>query len=189
MLIVCFPAFTKEIKHEFSIGAGAFSRPYLKDAVEIEKIWLSDDGMLHDRSYSGTFHISYNYFFNKHRSIGFSYMFEQQKYIYSNSNNPSDRLRTFYTHYYHSTMLRYTEYWIQAPFISLYSSLGFGVNYTRIKNTLDEHLPFVQLNENKNTLAYQITPIGIRIGKRIGGYAEVGYGYKGIVCGGLSYRF
>jgi len=34
-----------------------------------------------------------------------------------------------------------------------------------------------------------ISPFGIRIGRQFAGYLEVGYGYKGIVNGGLAFRF
>lgn len=37
-------------------------------------------------------------------------------------------------------------------------------------------------------LAYQVTPFGIRTGRQLGFWAEVGYGYKGILHCGLSLR-
>ncbi len=36
---------------------------------------------------------------------------------------------------------------------------------------------------------FQATPFGIRIGRQIAGFAEVGFGYKGLIHGGLSVRF
>ena len=37
--------------------------------------------------------------------------------------------------------------------------------------------------------AFQATPFGIRIGRKLACFAEIGLGYKGIISGGLSYRF
>jgi hypothetical protein len=36
---------------------------------------------------------------------------------------------------------------------------------------------------------FQITPFGVRAGKQTGVFAEIGYGYKGIINLGLSSRF
>ncbi|GAA4470123.1 hypothetical protein GCM10023093_30720 [Nemorincola caseinilytica] len=33
----------------------------------------------------------------------------------------------------------------------------------------------------------QVTPVAVRFGRRIGVFFELGYGYKGLVCGGISY--
>ena len=35
----------------------------------------------------------------------------------------------------------------------------------------------------------QVTPFGMRIGRKLGGFLELGYGYKGIFNFGCSYRF
>ena len=35
----------------------------------------------------------------------------------------------------------------------------------------------------------QVSPIGIRFGGNVAGYVEMGFGYKGLICGGLSVRF
>jgi hypothetical protein len=39
-----------------------------------------------------------------------------------------------------------------------------------------------------NKAAFQATPLGIRVGGNFGGFIEFGYGYKGIISGGLSYQ-
>ena len=45
-------------------------------------------------------------------------------------------------------------------------------------------------DESKATkIAYQLTPIGISVGKGFGVFAEVGYGYLGIVNGGIRITF
>ena len=39
---------------------------------------------------------------------------------------------------------------------------------------------------NNFGLTLQVTPIGVRFGKKIGGFAELGYGYKGLVNVGIN---
>ena len=85
--------------------------------------------------------------------------------------------------------------------IQLYATAGFGITHTtgyvdRRENRVYINQPAYgscffgsfspTVDENKMT-AY-VAPIGIRGGKKIGWYAEAGYGYKGIFNAGLSYK-
>lgn len=42
---------------------------------------------------------------------------------------------------------------------------------------------------SRTHLNMQFTPFGMRFGKALGGFFEIGCGYKGIFCYGASYRF
>ena len=44
-------------------------------------------------------------------------------------------------------------------------------------------------HDDDTLLAYQFTVIGMRTGGRVGFVLEIGYGFKGIVSTGLSYKF
>lgn len=70
--------------------------------------------------------------------------------------------------------------------VQLYS--GFGIGYTIGNETLTPP-PESGKQSSKgsiNRIAYQINAIGIRIGSNIGGFLELGYGYKGIINAGFS---
>ncbi|RLD71800.1 MAG: hypothetical protein DRJ10_19140 [Bacteroidetes bacterium] len=70
--------------------------------------------------------------------------------------------------------------------VQLYS--GIGIGYTFGNETLNP--PASSGNATSigsiNSIAWQINAIGIRVGKSFAGFAEFGYGYKGIVNVGLS---
>ncbi|MDZ7738042.1 MAG: hypothetical protein U5K32_03030 [Bacteroidales bacterium] len=36
---------------------------------------------------------------------------------------------------------------------------------------------------------FQVSPLGFRLGKQIGAFAEIGFGYKGILNAGISAYF
>lgn len=79
--------------------------------------------------------------------------------------------------------------YINGSGFSLYSLFGFGFSYCQLdykddgKGGLSDGNTYYHINA-------QVTPIGIRLGDNsIGGYVELGYGYKGIVNLGLSTRF
>ncbi len=70
--------------------------------------------------------------------------------------------------------------------VHLYS--GIGIGYTFGNETLNPPTDSGKETStgNINSIAWQINALGIRVGKSIAGFAEFGYGYKGIVNIGLS---
>jgi hypothetical protein len=68
------------------------------------------------------------------------------------------------------------------PGIQFYAMAGLG--FYVMQSTVD--------NFSTSTQTYgptvQITPVGIRFGKKVGVFGELGYGYKGIVNTGLSIK-
>lgn len=70
--------------------------------------------------------------------------------------------------------------------VQLYSGIGLGYSYGTETLTSPEQLT---TNGNVSTIAYQINAIGVRLGKKYAGFAEFGFGYKGIVNVGLSIQW
>lgn len=71
------------------------------------------------------------------------------------------------------------------PLVKMYGNVGMGVTLVNEK---------IAGNKGTETIkgdyfAFQVTPFGIRVGKKLAGFGEAGYGYKGAVSLGLSYRF
>ncbi|MCK4288204.1 MAG: hypothetical protein KAW86_03280, partial [Bacteroidales bacterium] len=60
--------------------------------------------------------------------------------------------------------------------------------YTFRKDTYKPDIGQEQTN-NINHFNFQITAVGVRLGKSLGGFMELGFGYKGLLNFGLSYQF
>ncbi len=73
--------------------------------------------------------------------------------------------------------------------IQLYSGLGLGYNFGSEKLSPPEGSGKEEVTGNINRLAYQVVAIGMRYGRGLGVFVELGYGYNGIVNAGLSYQF
>ncbi|MGN6566725.1 MAG: hypothetical protein ACTHJ0_02170 [Flavipsychrobacter sp.] len=78
-----------------------------------------------------------------------------------------------------------------AHIICLYSIVGLGIrsSYADIQDI--SHPSFSGGDHpvpHTITPALQYTPIGVRVGNRFGGFAELGWGYKGIINLGLFYK-
>lgn len=93
---------------------------------------------------------------------------------------------TFSTNHY--TLAAEADYrWVNTKFFQMYS--GFGLGYT-----LSTDKGEVTTTGESDLLisghsAFQINPLGMRIGKGFGGFVELGFGYKGLLNFGLSYQF
>ena len=82
--------------------------------------------------------------------------------------------------------------YLKKGLVELYGSASAGVNLVRhSEEGLTEAGKEAAKKADLTTkFAYQVNPIAIRIGNdHIGGFVEGGFGYKGFVTAGLSFRF
>jgi len=69
----------------------------------------------------------------------------------------------------------------------MYSGLGLAYTYGTLK--YDSSTPQEESSTDNISLPnFHLTGVGLRVGKSFGGFAEFGFGYKGIVNMGLSYQ-
>lgn len=74
-----------------------------------------------------------------------------------------------------------TVYWTKQHAFQFYGTMGVGFFVKR--KTFYE----VQ-TETEFGYTFQASPVGLRIGNKVGVFMELGYGYKGVFNGGLSMR-
>lgn len=178
-----FCTLAQEKKHEISIGAGLISRPYAKEILQIER---SYGGSGDANSSTPAFQLNYRYTINSKFNLGGTFLFERQTHSLTSSYPPFLSYHKYVDRYY--TILLSSNYsWVIKKSMQLYSGLSAGINIHDRNEVIDEFIYYADLT--KIHFAYQATPIGFRLGRTFGVYAEVGYGYKGILCGGFSYRF
>jgi hypothetical protein len=70
--------------------------------------------------------------------------------------------------------------YIATKSFQMYGLLGLGFAIASYPDVDIKNIPI---------LSFHFTPLGLRFGKNIGGFCEIGYGYRGIVNAGLSVRF
>ena len=77
-------------------------------------------------------------------------------------------------------------------YVDLYTYFGFGPSFTtKETDVLVTPVNSVASTTTTRTDAFSLhyTPLGVRFGGRLGGFAEIGMGYKGLFSTGLSFRF
>jgi len=80
--------------------------------------------------------------------------------------------------------------YIAKPSFQLYGYFGLGmtvVKFGKVNKFANGEQP--EVDNRLPHINAHFTPIGMRFGKDFGGFVEFGYGYKGIINAGFSYRF
>lgn len=73
----------------------------------------------------------------------------------------------------------------------VYTLAGIGQSFIATETTRANSsvAPGGTTKTNETKIKAQYTPVGVRYGGRLGIFAELGLGYKGIFSGGISYKF
>jgi hypothetical protein len=174
-----------------NVGYGGFTSPVVDgDAKSRTQQYFSDgvQGSTTTTS-SGAFHVGVNVKVWRFM-VGVIGSFEQANVTNSYSYVTSPAFVKV-QHEYFTVMGRVQWNWWSMPEVGLhvYGTGAIGVYTVHSKLTQDEN----QLNEqvgnssNGEGLAYQVSPLGISFGKKISVYMELGYGYLGVVNGGVRF--
>jgi hypothetical protein len=147
-------------KSEFAFGYGRFS---LYQFANLPPYNTS----------TGTFSLTYRYYVSPVVTLGMSFGYERiSNWADFISFIPEVTVRYLDTKNNHATRVR------------LYGSFGYGLTLLN-----DLHTGPGKVDESgAKPYGFQVTPIGIRIGRQFAGFMEIGAGYKGIFHGGIALR-
>ncbi len=169
-------------QHELRLTAGAY--PLLPSMSDWEGCAA---GIFHDRTHrgpvytSGTWSLSYDYRFKKWFDLGLTFSYYGE-YSRSYSNRDSSLVGRNRAHAVTvMPMARFT--WLNRRWVRMYSSLGLGATFGYGRFDTEGSRP-----ENA-MIAFQVTPVGISVGRSFFGFAEIGLGAQGALMMGVGYRF
>jgi len=171
---------------EMRVGYGYVTSTQLAfDVVEIfgTVFTLGNITYENERS-SGAIHIGYNYALSEKFLLGGFFAFEQiTNDVKSSGNLIGENSSKFYT-----AAIEVSYRYVSNEKVKLYSGLGIGYSFGNMQfdsSTSAEE----SYSDKANIFNFQITGIGFRYGNSFGVFAEAGYGYRGIVNAGVSYKF
>jgi hypothetical protein len=137
---------------------------------------------------AGTFYLGYARSLNRVVSMGFMFGFQNFNYTGKGklTNNgvdsalvitQDDRLLT--------GTARVTFCYLNKPSVRMYSGIGIGLTIDFGKAVVNGE----KTTERKLWPGGQLTLVGLRFGRALGGFVEFGFGSYGILNAGLSYKF
>lgn len=167
-------------KSELNIGAGIMSSE--DAATDLALLWASAVFNSHQevRVTRASWSISYKYHVSERFAIGGSSVY----------NPTPDKWILDFDYYYDdewqgrslTTAAEATLFWVKGKDFQFYGTVGAGF-FAKRRMLYDTQV------ETKWGTTFQATPVGLRIGNKVGVFMELGYGYKGVFNGGLSMRF
>jgi opacity protein-like surface antigen len=148
--------------------------------------------------------VAYRYYLSNRFALGGSFMYMNNRYdaTFINFQDGRDVAGTGIIHFFKISAEAKLDYY-RSEWFSCYGFLGLGIDiinnrYTPSKNANavsegeDEETKNLIRSPNSSVFPFpnaHICPIGISVGKAFGGFAELGFGYKGVINVGLYGRF
>lgn len=171
-------------KHEFRIGYSDALPISLADdfgSLFSEALIAPLDGRMiksNESKSAGMFHLGYRIQINDRISIGgdvtFMHIKRTIEFIRQNSTQIEKEEKNSNLFGILPTL---EVAYLKRSVVTLYGSAAGGIGITATKD-----------GGQTSDFAFQVNPIGIKVGKRVGGFAEVGFGYKGIVSLGAYFK-
>lgn len=175
----------REYKHDVSMGYGAFTSNQILDIASdvLERVGFPEGNTTSGEQYYGGFSINYRNSISEYINTGITFSYDKvTKDVLSKELKVGDLNRDFYT-----IAAEVDWRYFKREIFQIYSLAGIG--YTFIS---DRYMPFRGEEVTKGDsgiVNFHISVLGIRLGKELAFYSELGFGYKGIFSVGFSYQF
>ncbi len=192
---------------ELSVGSGVWSSDELLDGCSPGFLLGTTLRDYIVNQYSGTYYVTVKYFVNKRISLGLTFTYENESGDWQRNDPTSDRnewttvsLGSFKRQAFTFAPEIYITY-VNKGIARLYCTAGLGVTY---RNEVDRYsdtyymnsfynggstLGAIQeVNNNRVRPNIYLSPFGLSVGGRVKWFMELGFGYKGVLNTGLSFK-
>ena len=171
--------------HDISIGYGLFIPDQFKNvgSAMLDDRYPDKRYVRDEYSSIGAFFVTYRHILNNEvMLIGVTAGYSSSKAkIYNVGQFEGDLSRQFIT-----VAVEWEYRYVNQGPVQVYSGLGLGFTYGTESLTPPPEPETSSQTGNISSIAYQVNAVGVRVGKKFAGFAEFGYGYKGIVNLGFS---
>ena len=182
LLVFSATIFAQDKKHEIVLGYGIMTNYGIEEVIINITCVIVTFG-LYDIEYesgTGAFLFGYRYFPIEKFSIGIDGAYTKIKDVVK--SHDTIVVGNINKHFY--TLAPYAaNYYIKKKKIRVYSGIMLGYTFGKDNYKSNDG---AEENGNYGRIAYQLNAIGVRFGTKVGGYVEIGYGYKGMLNFGLS---
>ena len=170
-------------KHEIVAGYGTIVHYDVKEVTVNLAVTIVSVGYVNTiyKNGSGTFFAGYRFTPDPKVTVGIEGGYHK---IDQEAWSQDEFLGTLTRKYYIMAGLANFNY-VRKPSFQMYSGLAFGYAFQDIHYIPIEGEEEV---ENPGKMAFHINAIGFRFGKSVGGFLELGYGYKGVINFGFSLK-
>lgn len=180
LLIACPHFYSQE--HQISVGYGVGSSNQILDVFEnaFTTIFFPN-ATLNETSSLGELRFAYAYTPKEKWHFGSVFSYSQTDYdVMDRGVKIGEQVNSYYT------LAAETSYsFVKRDKLNLYSLLGLGATI----GTSEQNTTNATSDSHDTFFNFQVTPFGISYGKQWGGFAEAGFGYRGLFSFGAFYKF
>jgi len=176
-------------KSELSVSYGRFSGTQLVMAGPGP---VNDDvpGAVQTAN-SGNFFATYRYYFTNRLALGLTVGGQKLEYDWFGTGYPQLGYECHEKMNIIAAAIEMKNVLAYSPGFQFYDVVGVGASQRT--GSFGDFLPggysYYRTPQSSTKFNLQISPVCLRFGRNIGGYIELGMGYKGLVNGGLFYAF
>ncbi len=190
-----------EWNNYISLGTGILTRQGLRDfgdtfiKEEFKNLYPNDEiwvGSVNSTQDIPVLELRYKYLLNPNIALGIRGSYVKYQHDGTLSFNGGHNFKADWNITYITGMVDMNFIYLNREYVSLYAGLSAGVSQYNLKFdkvSNPEYNDLLNKSEQRLYFAYEIVAFGITFGKRIGGFAEVGYGYSGMMNIGFFARF
>ncbi|GHT66063.1 hypothetical protein AGMMS50239_26940 [Bacteroidia bacterium] len=170
-------------KSEVDFGVGVWSSNQIVGTMSDMIVSVVPGIAMKNSTSPGAFHLGYKYSLSDRIALGPVFTYDL-----STSDAMVDNVKTGkFTSNYYTFSLEGDYKYVNRDKLKLYALVGAGG--TILNQTYKDSQTNEKQGEKQTFFNFQVTPVGVKYGGSFGVFAELGFGYKGILCAGLFYRF
>lgn len=153
----------------------------INDNIADKVFGIGSRATLNDPKYSGAVFFTYRYRILPRLSVGIAAGYERETREVTRGGLQT--IGSFKEEAY--TLAAEAQFlYKQVSMVQFFCNAGFGNTY--VKEQLSNNTYDLSHSDSRNHYAIQLTPFGVSVGKKLSGFAQVGYGYKGLLQMGAS---
>lgn len=178
-----------DMMHEVSFSYGVFPVQDLLGYYEnyfVKQRVKSSMEAFDDKAKFGAFSVSYLFYPDENIGLGLIYSYHNGDKEILKGKTP---IGTCYSSF-HTIAPSFKYNWYNYDYFTLYTRINMGVSIATAKFSyfdLDKQREG-EKTEVKPFFMYQVSPIGVELGRQVAGFLEAGFGHLGTVTVGLRYR-
>ena len=175
---------SRDSKHEIAVSYGSFSNSDWLNIFE-NVIGAIFGEKYEDDTFFGPIGLEYFYHLKPWLGVGAIATYGQ---LTQDAIKGDDKVGKK-SNYYFTAMPAVKFDWLRGNVVGLYSKLGAGVTMRREIREFDGDRAEYNTDKTDFHFNWQVSLIGIEVGKSLRGFAEGGFGEQGVLMLGLRYKF
>ncbi len=181
MLVFSAPVHAQEFKNEisFSVCAGTFP-DYAEAAKDVGSIIILF-GVIRQEASTATPGLIFKYGRFVSENVRMSLAFCYQRFNVEHFLVDVPWFTTSVSYY--GFMLRGDYTYFRREWVQLYSGIGMGPAFVVSEGREEEE------TDTEYWFAFHLNAIGVRVGKQVAGFVELGFGYEGVISAGVTAAF